>query len=105
MIVTFRTDGDEEFRILLTDPADIGIARRLLAGEEQNQFPNGLIVRGGDGGVNIGYSWHIDPASVEFAELSTEVCDGQPSFVEDGTHTSDRFCPWSAVVVGIDPAG
>jgi hypothetical protein len=55
--------------------------------------------------VNTGYSWHIDPASVEFAQSSTEVCDGRPSYVEDGSHASERFCPWSAVVVEIEPAG
>jgi hypothetical protein len=101
MVVTFRV-GDEEYRILLTDPADQAIARQLLAGEEAPRIPNGLIVRGDDGGVNTGYSWHIDPASVEFAEITIEICDGIPSFVEDGTLTGDRFCPWSAEVVDIE---
>jgi hypothetical protein len=105
VIATFRTAGDEEFRILLTDRASIRMAKRLLAGEEEGLFPNGLIVRDGDGGVNDGYSWHIDPESVEFAQFSTEVCDGRPSYVEDGSHASERFCPWSAVVVEIEPAG
>ena len=102
-VVTFQV-GDEQYRIALTDPADIAIARQLLAGEEAPRIPNGLIVRGGDGGVNSGYSWHIDPASLEFADMTTEVCDGLPSYVEDGTVTSDRYCPWSAEVVAIDPA-
>jgi hypothetical protein len=106
VIATFQTAGDEQFRILLTDPQDIRIARRVLEGRvDPIQFPNGLIVRGDDGGVNVGYSWHIDPDSVQFAEFTTEVCDGRPSYVEDGTHPSDRFCPWSAVVVAIEPAG
>jgi hypothetical protein len=105
VVVTFRTTGAEEFRILLTDGPDIRMARRLLSGAEEGFFPNGLIVRDGDGGVNTGYSWHIDPASVEFAQSSTEVCDGRPSYVEDGSHASERFCPWSAVVVEIEPAG
>jgi hypothetical protein len=100
-VVTFRV-GDEEYRILLTDPADIEIARRLLAGEEAPRIPNGIIVRGDDGGVNTGFSWHIDPETVEFAEMTIEVCDGLPSFVEAGTLTGDRFCPWSAEVIAID---
>jgi hypothetical protein len=101
VVVTFQV-GDEQYRILLVDPADIDVARRLLAGEEAPKIPNGLIVRGGDGGVNTGYSWHIDPESVEFAEFTIEVCDGLPSFVEDGSLTGDRFCPWAAEVIAID---
>jgi predicted small secreted protein len=105
VIATFRTAGEEEYRILLTDPRDIQIARRLLAGEEAPAIPNGRIVRGDDGGVNTGYSWHIEPDSVEFAELATEICDGRPSDVEARTLSGDFFCPWSAVVVDIQPAG
>ena len=101
VIVTFAVE-DEQYRILLTDPADIAIAEMLLAGEEAPSIPSGLIVRG-DPGVNTGYSWHIDPASVEFADVTIEVCDGVPSFVEDGTLEGDRYCPWGARVVAIDP--
>jgi hypothetical protein len=99
-VVTFQV-GDEQYRVQLTDPADVAIARRLLAGDEAPRIPNGLIVRGDDGGVNTGYSWHIDPDSVEFADMTTEICDGLPSYVEDGTLTGDRFCPWSAEVIAI----
>ena len=106
VIVTFRTDGDEEFRILLTDRANIRLARRLLAGEEEGLIPNGRIVRGSDGGVNTGWSWHIDPESVEFTQICVEIYDGLPSYIENGTHTGgDRFCPWSAEVVEIEPTG
>lgn len=102
VVVTFQVE-DERYRILLTDPVDIGIAQRLLAGEAAPNIPNGLIVRG-DRGVNTGYSWHIDPSSVEFADMTMEVCDGVPSFVEDGTLEGDRYCPWDARVVAIEPA-
>jgi hypothetical protein len=102
VIVTFDVEG-ETYRILLTDPADIAIAQQLLAGEEAPSIPNGLIVRG-ETGVNTGYTWSIDPESLEFADMTTEVCDGLPSYVEDGTLTSDRYCPWGAEVVAVDPA-
>jgi hypothetical protein len=36
--------------------------------------------------------------------VTIEVCDGKPSDVEAGTITSDRFCPWSAEVVAVEPA-
>lgn len=102
VVVTLRVGG-ETYRILLTAPADIAVARDLLAGREVPRIPNGRVVRGGDGGVNTGYSWHIDPRDLEWADVTTEVCDGKPSDVEAETITSDRFCPWSAEVVAIEP--
>jgi len=98
-VVTFAV-LDETYRIQLIDAADIEIARRLLRGEEAPRIPNGVVVRG-ETGVNTGYTWHIDPASVEFADVTTEVCDGKPSDVEAGAITSDRYCPWSAKVIEI----
>lgn len=103
VVVTIRVADAEEYRIRLTDPADIATARKLLAGEATPAIPNGRVVRG-EADVNVGYSWHIDPASVEFADTVTEVCDGRPSDVEKRVITSDRYCPWSAKVVAIAPA-
>ena len=102
IVVTFEVNEGERFRVLLTDPADQVTASRLLAGEEGPDIPNGRIVR--QTGVNIGWSWSLDPADFEFADLTTEVCDGDPSDVESGALTSDRYCPWSARVVEIEPA-
>jgi hypothetical protein len=101
VIVTFRVADSEEYRIRLVEQEDVDIARKLLAGEEAPGIPNGKIVRGSTD-VNTGYSWHIDPNDIEFAELTMEVCDGLPSYVEDGTITSERFCPWMAKVIAID---
>src|SRR5687768_4185387 len=86
VVVTLQV-ADEQYRIELSDPADIEIARKLLSGEEAPGIPNGIVVRGGPG-VNTGYSWHIDPGSVEFADVTTEVCDGLPSDVEANEITS-----------------
>lgn len=102
VVVTIKVVG-EQFKVRLTDPADISIARDLLAGTGTATIPNGRIVRG-VADVNSGYSWHLDPADFEWAEVTTEVCDGLPSFVEDGSLTGDRYCPWSAEVIAIDPA-
>ena len=101
VVVTFRVADGEEYKIRLTDPGDIEIARKLLAGEEAPNIPNGVVVRG-DPDVNVGYTWHIDPESLEFADFTVEVCDGLPSDVEKGIITSDRYCPWSAEVIAID---
>ncbi|HET9755078.1 MAG TPA: hypothetical protein VFP66_01140 [Candidatus Limnocylindrales bacterium] len=102
VVVTFEV-VDERFKVLLTDPADILHTRRLLAGEDVPSIPNGRVVR--ETGVNDGYSWSIDPGDIEFADVTIEVCDGLPSDVEAGVISGDRYCPWSAVVVAIEPAG
>ena len=104
VVVTVRVADAEEYRIHLTDPDDIAAAQKLLAGQAAPRIPNGRVVRGTPD-VNVGYSWHIDPASVEFTDTTTEVCDGRPSDVERGLITSDWYCPWSAHVVAIMPAG
>lgn len=102
VIVTFEVNEGERFRVLLTDPEDQAAASRLLAGEEAPDIPNGRIVR--RTGVNEGWSWSLDPADFEFADVTIEVCDGNPSDVESGELTSERYCPWSARVVGLEPA-
>lgn len=102
IVVTFEV-VEERFKALLTEPADIDTARRLLAGEDVPSIPNGRVLR--ETGVNEGYSWSLDPDDIEFADVTIEVCDGLPSDVETGAITGDRFCPWSAVVIGIEPAG
>jgi hypothetical protein len=101
VVVTFEV-ADESFKALLTEPADVDIARRLLAGDDVPSIPNGRVIR--DTGVNAGYSWSLDPGDIEFADVTVEVCDGLPSDVEAGAISGDRYCPWSAVVVAIDPA-
>jgi hypothetical protein len=104
-VVTFRVAGQETYRVLFTDPAEVRLAEAWQDGSAGPLIPNGRIVRGDDGGVNTGYSWHIDPNDVALAELSIEVCDGLPSHVEDGTLSGDRYCPWSAEIVSIQPLG
>ena len=101
VVVTFEV-VDERFKALLTEPADIEIARQLLAGEDVPSIPNGRVVR--ETGVNEGYSWSLDPNDIEFADVTVEGCDGLPSDIETGVVTSDRYCPWSAVVLAVDPA-
>ena len=102
IVVTFEVNEGERFRVLLTDPVDQAQAQRLLDGLDGPDIPDGRIVH--ETGVNDGWSWSLDPADFEFADVTTEVCDGQPSDVESGTLTSDRYCPWSARVVEIQPA-
>jgi hypothetical protein len=99
-VATFQAGG-EKFRIRLIKKADIERALLQVNGKEDFvPTPNGVVVRG-SADVNVGYSWHIDPKTFEFADFTTEVCDGLPSFVERNEITSDRFCPWGAKVVDV----
>jgi hypothetical protein len=99
-VATFQV-VDETYKIELTTPELQQHARQLLDGENVSSIPNGVVVRD-DPGVNAPWSWHIDPATLEFADMTIEVCDGLPSHVEDGVVTSDRYCPWSAEILSID---
>ncbi|MBX3093443.1 MAG: hypothetical protein KF680_02715 [Cryobacterium sp.] len=103
-VATFQVAGDETYRIELITPELEAHARGLLAGESLAAIPLGTVVRN-DPGVNAPWSWHIDPATLEFAFVTIEVCDGIPSYVEDGIVTSPDFCPWSAKVIEVTPAG
>lgn len=100
-VATFEVAGGETFKVELATPELEQHARALLAGENLSAIPNGIVVRDSLG-VNAPWSWHIDPATLEFAFATTEVCDGIPSYVEDEIVTSDYFCPWSAKVIAVD---
>jgi hypothetical protein len=100
VVATFQVAGGETFTVELATPELINHAKQLLAGEDVAAIPNGTVVRN-DPGVNAPWSWHIDPATLSFADATIEVCDGLPSYVEDGTVTSDQYCPWSAKVIAV----
>lgn len=99
-VATFQVVG-ETYKIELATPELVAHAEALLAGEDVASIPLGRVVRN-DPGVNAPWSWHIDPETLEFAEVTIEVCDGLPSYVEDETVTSPDYCPWSAKIIAID---
>ena len=102
-VATFEVAGRETFKILLETQDLVDQAVVMLAEGANSGFPIGDVVRD-DPSINAPWSWHIDPASVIFTQMSIEVCDGVPSFVEDRTITSEQYCPWSAVLVDLAPA-
>jgi hypothetical protein len=100
VVVTFRAGDGAIWRMRLVRAADIAIAKDLLAGKPGPTIPNGRIVRDGPE-VNTGWTWHLDPLDFSWADMTTEVCDGNPKNVEDGSLTSDRYCPWTATVIAV----
>ncbi|KAA2254089.1 hypothetical protein F0L68_31250 [Solihabitans fulvus] len=94
----------ETYQVRLTNQKNIDDALRNLNGDPTApRIPNGRIVRGSTD-INTGWSWHIDPEDFSFADVTMELCDGHPSYVEDGSLTGDRYCPWHATVVSVTPA-
>lgn len=106
ILATFEVVG-ERFRVWITNPQTIEQVLALQAGESRANIPNGLIRRGpGQGDHNAPYSWHLDPEEIEMAEMTMELCDGTPSFVEENVgefvDNVGRFCPWSAQLVEVE---
>ena len=93
--------GDEDFVALTADPDVIAAcaAELALPEEDRTLFPSGPIDTG-DGGHNLGWSWHFVPSEWELAYASYPECDGLPSDVEaDPGYWIDEvggFCPWAA---------
>lgn len=87
------------FRILLRDSTPIAQARALV-GAGNRRIVAGRVARG-NGGFNTPWSWHLDPPSVSFPEVTVEICDSCPGAVEAnvGMWESGVFCPWSSEVI------
>ncbi len=70
---------------------------------ERNLHINGDI-ESGNGDHNNNWSWHFVPDEWDLVEISAEVCDGRPQFVEDELdywlEDVGYFCPWSSRVAG-----
>jgi hypothetical protein len=99
----FRTNEDNEFIFLLTDDAKIAHARRILSGEEKNKVHVHGAIRKQPQPYNPGWSFYIDPDTIDFFEVAIEVCDAQTSYVQD--HLDEvcgaflpgcHWCPWSS---------
>ena len=93
---TFRVVNDV-FYASITNPPGIDQALALWRGQSQAKIPVGQL-QCTSGAFNCGWSWSMSPSSITFAELTIEVCDATPSYVQ-GNCTSfpnGTYCPWSA---------
>ena len=96
-------EGKEDFVAVTSDSAVIAVVNSQLAKPvaERKMHINGKIERG-NGGHNLAWSWHFTPNQWSLAEMSMELCDGWPGFVEENLDywidTVGRFCPWSSYV-------
>ena len=106
ILATFQV-VDEEFQVWVTNPQTIQQILDLQRGISSANIPNGSILRGpGQADHNEPWSWHLDPEQIEMAEITVEVCDGAPSFVEEEldyfVETVGQYCPWRARLVAVE---
>ncbi|MEZ4569714.1 MAG: GerMN domain-containing protein [Thermomicrobiales bacterium] len=106
VLATFSVSG-ELFNLWSTNEDTIDQLMALDAGESNATIPNGPILRdSGTANHNAPWSWHLDPSMTEMAELTVEVCDGSPSFVEENVDyfvdQVGQYCPWNAELIHLE---
>jgi hypothetical protein len=103
------TDAHEKARFVieLRNPELIKHARRVLSGEETELVHvRGTIIKE-RAPYNPEWSYHLDPATIEFFSNAIEVCDASICFVEENlgdvggsTLPGSHWCPWSSRLLG-----
>ena len=111
VVLAFDGYPQDTMRIAITDTAAIRLARAFVSTKQGPKMPVGRIVRGS--GIDARYPFHYEPASVQFADFATEVCDGAPmrtdsavvEFMRGATGlqnpTSATWCPWGAYPIAV----
>ena len=91
----------ERFTMLVVNPEAIKNALDNM-NSLNNMHPIGVIDFG-NGGFNAPWGWHYKPETVEMTDISTEVCDAEPHFVQENldywVNTVKYYCPWSAKII------
>jgi hypothetical protein len=105
IVATFDVSG-ERFRVWITNAATIEQVLAASRGSASASIPNGRLVAGaGMASHNVPYSWHLDPEDIQMAEVTIELCDGRPSYVEQHRDAFirevGRYCPWGARLVSV----
>jgi hypothetical protein len=105
VVATFLVTG-ESFSVWVTNDSTIEQLEALQEGTGSG-FPNGRLLSGpGQADHNAPWGWHLDPDETEIVDVTIELCDGRPSFVQDDLdywlNTVGRFCPWDAQLTGLN---
>lgn len=91
----------QPYRVHITNQTGIDGAIALWNGTSTANIPNGTLVCE-PAAYNCDWSFHVDPATVAFAEVTIEVCDGTPSYVDENCASfGNQYCPWSAELVDL----
>ena len=110
VLATFNVESEvesEQFKIWITKETTIQQVLNLRDGKSNANIPNGALRRNsGKDNYNAPWSWHVDPEEIAMAEATIEVCDGNPSFIEDDidywVDIVGHFCPWGATLSSVE---
>ena len=105
------TDPGTGSRFVFRDPLTNDVVRLEITNAEGLSQAEDLLRSGtgqwalgtprrGDGGFNGPWTWHIDPASVTFAEVTIEACQTVASAIDDDLDYWINFgqvCIWGVV--------
>ena len=89
------------FVAVTSDPEVVAAARDELERPERDRrlYIHGPLAEG-DGGHNAGWGWHFVPGGWELTETSMDLCDAEPTFVQDALQDwikkIGRYCPKGA---------
>ena len=75
---------------------DAFITEAIAKKGQRSRIPNMELVDGED--CDPQYPWHVKPATAQFADFTTEVCDACPNMVDI---RNKYYCPWSASVIDV----
>ena len=98
-------------RFTFRDPLTQDVVRLEITGSNGLQEAEALLQSGqerwavgtprrGNGGFNSPWTWHLDPASISFAEITIEACQSAASAVADDLDYWINFgqvCLWGTV--------
>lgn len=85
----------ETFVFKLTDPLKIQEARNLLAGGNR-RIVSGTIIKQ-PAYYNSPWTFHFDPKSITFPEITIELCDASIRYIEDNLDVAySTWCPWNS---------
>jgi hypothetical protein len=91
---------------LTSDVVRLAISNTTTEAEATNLLQSGEArwvlgtIRRGDGGFNTGWTWHLDPATISFAEVTIEACQTAASAIADDLDYWIGFgqvCIWGVV--------
>lgn len=95
---------DDSFSFWSTNGAFIDQAKVLLETSAVQVPVFDTITLGA--GCDPQWSWTVDPAGQSWADVTIEVCDGTPSYIEGDPAawlaSPGQWCPWAAVVTAVD---
>ncbi len=100
---SFAQQPQQEFIFELVDEEKIAHARRILSGDETDKVHVMGRIRKIQKPYNPRWTYHLDPATIDFFQMAIEVCDANMEYVED--HLDEacgaflpgcHWCPWDS---------